>query len=92
MEKKDLGTIGGEKITQEMLDSYSATFERDWSESEISINSTERGRVLRALHELNIPIHEIEALERRANHRQQSLVLYIHSILKQELFVTGDTP
>jgi len=46
MEKKDLGTIGGEKITQEMLDSYSETFERDWSESEININSTEHGRVL----------------------------------------------
>jgi len=92
MENKDLGTIGGKKITQEMLDGYSATFERDWSNSEINVNSTERGKVLRALNDLNIPIHEIEALERRANHRQQSLVLYIHSILKQELFITGDAP
>ena len=90
MVKQDIGTIGGKPITKEMLDSYEATFERDWSHSEVNITSTERGKVLRALHDLNIPLYEAEALERRANHKKQSLLIYIHSILKQELIVNSD--
>jgi len=90
LEKQDVGTIGGIPITQEMLDSYKDTFERDWSHSEVNIILTERGRVLRALQDLNIPIYEAEALERRANHKHQPLILYIHSILKQELLSAND--
>jgi hypothetical protein len=86
MENQDIGTIGGKPITQKMLDGYTDTFERDWLDSEVSVIPTERGRVLRALNELNIPAYEVEALERRANHKQQPLISYIHSILKQELF------
>jgi hypothetical protein len=90
MERQDIGTIDGKPITQKMLDSYTATFERDWLSSEVTVIPTERGRALRALHDLNIPIHEVEALEHRANHKRQPLSLYIHSILKQELFVNID--
>ena len=90
MEKQDIGTIGGKPITPEILESYENTFERDWSHSEVSVIPTERGRVLRALHDLNIPVYEIEALERRANRRKQPLISYIHSIIKQELFVSND--
>jgi len=75
LEKQDIGTVGGKPITQKMLDSYEATFERDWSDSEVNVIPTERGRVLRALHDLDIPIYEVEALERRANHKQQPLIL-----------------
>jgi len=90
MGNQDIGTIGGKQITQKMLDSYTDTFERDWLDSEVNVIATERGRVLRALSDLNIPVYEIEALERRANHKQQSLILYINSIFKQELFVNND--
>jgi hypothetical protein len=90
MENQDIGTVGGKQITQKMLDSYTDTFERDWLDSEVNIIPTERGRVLRALSDLNIPVYEIEALERRANHKQQSLILYINSIFKQEFFANND--
>ena len=90
MENEDIGTVGGKQITQKMLDSYTDTFERDWLDSEVNVIPTERGRVLRALSDLNIPIYEIEALERRANNKQQSLILYINSIFKQELFANND--
>jgi|GEM_PF-6099360 len=30
MKQNDLGTIGGKLITQEMLDEFTADFERDW--------------------------------------------------------------
>ena len=90
MENQDIGTIGGKQITQKMLDSYTDTFERDWLDSEVNVIPTERGRVLRALSDLNIPVYEIEALERRANHKQQPLIIYINSIFKQELFVNNE--
>ena len=90
MAKLNIGTIGGETITQEMLNEYEATFERDWLHTEVNVLPTERGKVLRALHDLNIPLNEVEALERRANHKQQPLNLYIHSIIKQELFIAND--
>jgi len=61
-----LGTIGGKPITHKMLDSYTSTFERDWTSDEITVIPLERGITLRALQELNVPVHEIEALERRA--------------------------
>jgi hypothetical protein len=87
MENQDIGTIGGKAITQKMLDSYMDTFERDWLDSEVNVIPTERGRVLRALKELDIPLYEVEALERRANHKQQPLISFIHSIFKQELSI-----
>ena len=65
IDKYDIGTIEGKPITQEMLDSYTATFERDWIPDEVRIIPTERGRVLRALQDLDIPVYEIEALEKR---------------------------
>ena len=51
MDRKDIGTINGEPITQEMLNSYLATFERDWSPSEIKVISVERKNVPRRMTE-----------------------------------------
>ena len=62
MEQQDIGTLNGKPITQEMLDSFSTTFERDWDPSELRVVPTERGKVLRALHDLDIPLYEIEAI------------------------------
>ena len=73
-----------------MLDSYTAAFERDWTPSEIKVVPTERGKALRALHDLNIPLYEIEALERRAKQKKQSLGFFIHTILQNELFVVNE--
>ena len=90
LEQQDIGTINGNRITQEMLDNYTTTFERDWMPSEVKVVPTERGKVLRALHDLNIPLYEIEALERRANQKKQPLGFFIHSILQNELFVANE--
>ena len=90
MTENNLGTVGGKPINQTMLDDYAGVFARDWSDSEVKFAHTERRRVLNALSGLNIPIYEIEALERRAVSKQQPLSLYIHSILKQELITAGD--
>ena len=85
MAENNLGTVGGKPINQNMLDDYAGTFAKDWPESEVNFAYTERRKVLNALGGLNIPIYEIEALERRAVSRQQSLSSYVYSILKQEL-------
>ena len=90
LDKKDIGTLNGKAITQEMLDSYTETFERDWTPSEVRIVPTERGKVLRALHDLNIPSYEIEALERRAKQKQQPLGMFIHTLLQNELFAVNE--
>ena len=90
MTDNNIGTVGGNPINQTMLDDYAGTFARDWSDCEVEFAHTERRRVLNALGGLNIPIYEIEALERRAVSKQQSLSFYIHSILKQELLAAGD--
>ena len=73
-----------------MLDSYTATFERDWAPSEIRAEPTERGKVLRALLDLDISLYEIEALERRARQKNQPFGFFIHSILKNELFIINE--
>ena len=73
MIQHDIGTIDGKPITKEMLESYTATFERDWEPSEIKVVPTERGKALRALYDLNIPSYEIEALEKRARYKNQTL-------------------
>ena len=90
MAELNLGTVGGKAIDEHMLNEFAETFAKDWPDSDVNFGHTERRRVLNALCGLNIPIYEIEALERRANSRQQSLSLYIHSILKQELLVASD--
>ena len=90
MAEKKLGTVGGKPINQNMLDDYAETFAKTWADSEVSFAHTERRKVLNALDGLNIPHYEIEALERRAVRRQQSLSSYVHSILKQELLATSD--
>ena len=90
MEQQDIGTIDGKPITQEMLESFTATFERTWDPSEVKVIPTERGKVLRALHDLNIPLYEIEALERRAKQKQQTLAFFIHSVLQNELFAVNE--
>ena len=88
--QQDIGTINGNQITQKMLDDYSATFERDWMPSEVKVVPTERGKALRALHDLNIPLYEIEALERRAKQKKQPLGSFIHTVLQNELFVVNE--
>lgn len=90
MDKQDIGTLNGKAITQEMLDSYTATFERDWAPTEVRVVPTERGKALRALHDLNIPSYEIEALERRAKQRRQSLGVFIHTLLQNELYAVNE--
>ena len=90
LEQQDLGTINGKPITQEMLEGYAAAFERDWASSEVKVVPTERGKVLRALNDLNIPLYEIEALERKAQQKNQPLGFFIHTILQNELFVVND--
>ena len=90
MEQQNIGTLNGKPITQEMLDSYTATFERDWSPSEVRVVPTERGKVLRALHDLDIPAYEIEALERRAKQKQITLSLFIQTLLKKELLAVNE--
>lgn len=86
MINRNLGKIDGKPITQEMLDSYTVTFERDWSPKEIRVVPVDRGITLRALQELNIPVYEIEALERRAKQNRLPLNIFIQSILRNELF------
>ena len=90
MPNNNLGTVGGKPINQSMLNDYAEIFAKDWSDSEVNFAYTERRKVLNALDGLNIPIYEIEALERRAVSKQQSLSLYIQSILKQELLTASD--
>ena len=90
MERQDIGTINGNPITQEMIDSFTATFERDWEPSEIKVVPTERGKALRALNDLDIPSYEIEALERRAKQKQQTIGSFIHSLLQNELYAVNE--
>ena len=90
MDQKDIGTIDGKPITQEMLDEYTATFERDWTPSEVKIIPTERSKALRALYDLNIPIYEIVALERIAKQNKQPLRFFIHSLIQRELFANNE--
>ena len=90
LDQQDVGTIDGKLVTQEMLERYLATFERDWMPSEVKVVPTERGKVLRALHDLSIPLYEIEALEKRAKQKKQPLGLFIHTILHNELIEVNE--
>ena len=51
MEPQGIGTINGKPITQEMLDSYTATFERDWDPSEFKVVPVKRGHASRRMTE-----------------------------------------
>ncbi|MDR1732244.1 MAG: hypothetical protein LBR61_09170 [Synergistaceae bacterium] len=83
----ELGTYQGRPMTPDLVEELSAEFERDWDESEVIVASTSRGKALRALQALELPIEQIEALECRARHEQKSLTSYLRSILQNELVV-----
>jgi hypothetical protein len=85
MKDINLGTINGEKITSEMLEALSVRCERDWSDSEVTVEPTSYGKALAALQALDLPVEEIEALERRAKHEKKPLPFFIRSILQGEL-------
>ena len=78
-------TIGGHSITKEMLDKLAVRCEKDWTEDEVVVVPTSHGQALTALRELELPTEEIEALERRAQHENKPLSLYLKSILRNEL-------
>jgi hypothetical protein len=85
MNDDNLGTIGGEPITRELLGNLSLRCEKDWNVDEFSEAPTSYGRALAALQALDLPVEEIEALERRARHEKRSLPLFLRSILQNEL-------
>ena len=85
MKNGDLGTIGGKPITKEMIEEFSADFERDRTEEEVRVVSTEYGRALAALQSLDFSVDEIEALERRAKHEQKPLSYFLRSVLQDKL-------
>ena len=81
----DLGTIGGQPVTQQMLDGFVSEFERNWAETEVEIVPTNYGRALAALQSLDLSVNEIEALERRAKHEEKPLSFFLRSILQDQL-------
>ena len=85
MDKLNLGTISGKPITKELLETLSERCEKDWGGDEILAASTSYGRALAALQALELPMEEIEALERRAQHQNLSLPLFLRSILRNEI-------
>ena len=85
MKKDELGTIGGQPITQEMIEGFSSEFERDWAEDEIVVSATSHGRALAALQSLELTVDEIEALERRAKHEQKPLSFFLRTVLQDKL-------
>ena len=85
MDLDDLGEINGQPIDQAMLDNFTATFDRDWDDSEIIVRPTKYGKALQALQSLELSHIEIEALERRAMHERKPLSVYLRSILQDAL-------
>jgi DNA-binding PadR family transcriptional regulator len=82
---KNYGTYNEKPITEEMLESFSANFERDWQPEEITVVPTERGKALLALQALDLPVSEIEALERRAKYENKPLSFYLRTVLQNVL-------
>lgn len=82
---KNYGTYNEKPINEEMLESFSADFERDWQPEEITVVPTERGKALLALQALDLPVSEIEALERRAKHENKPLSFYLRTVLQNVL-------
>ena len=59
LNQQDIGTINnGKPLTQEMLDSFTTTFERDWEPSEIKVVPIECRKVLKRMTD-----EEAEALD-----------------------------
>ena len=85
MKNEELGTIGGEPITQEMIEGFTSEFERNWTETEATVVPTSYGRALAALQSLELTVDEIEALERRAKHEQKPLSFFLRSVLQDKL-------
>jgi hypothetical protein len=85
MEKVNLGTIDGTPIDRELLKKLSSRCEADWAEDQVTETPTSHGRALAALQALELPIEEIEALERRAQNEKRSLSFFLRSILRNEL-------
>jgi hypothetical protein len=84
MENKS-NTYKGQPITPELIGKLSAEFERDWDDSEITVVPTRYGKALQALQALELPVDEIEALERRARYERKPLQFFIRSILQSKL-------
>jgi len=85
MTENEYGTFNGKPITEEMLRKWSSEFEREWSPEEATAMTTEHGKALQALQTLDMPMDEIEALERRAKHESKPLSFYLRSVLQNEL-------
>jgi hypothetical protein len=83
--ENNLGTYRGRPVSPELIEELSAKFERDWDESEITVAPTRYGKALQALQALELPVDEIEALERRAKYEKKPLQFFIRSILQSEL-------
>jgi hypothetical protein len=68
-----------------MLEELSARCEQDWPEDKVTVAPTAYGKALAALQALDLPVEEIEALERRAKHERKPLSFFIRSILQDKL-------
>ena len=90
MDKGNLMTVDGRVLDNEYINELVETFERDWEPSEYSVRLTERGKILKMLNEINVPLHEVEALERRAKQNKQSLASYIGTIIHNDLLALYD--
>jgi hypothetical protein len=80
-------TYQGRPLTKELIDELATDFERDWNESDVVVMPTIRGKALQALQSLDLPVEQIEALERRAKQEQKPFTSYLRSILQHELAV-----
>jgi rhodanese-related sulfurtransferase len=85
MDDINLGTINGKPIDKELLDALSKRCERDFEDREVIVVPTSHGQALAALRALDIPVEEIEALERRAQHENRPLSVYLRGIIRSEL-------
>ena len=85
MDEINLGTINGKPITKELLEDLSSRCEKDWAEGDFREAPTSHGQALVILKTLDLPVEEIEALERRAQHENRPLLHYLKTILRNEL-------
>jgi hypothetical protein len=85
MDELSLGTIDGKPITRELLETLSSRCEKNWNDEDVLVAPTSHGRALAALQALELPVEEIEALERRAQHEKRSLSFFLRTILRNEL-------
>jgi hypothetical protein len=79
------GTLNGQPISEKMLQDYADDFAKDWDESKIIVRQTDRGVTLSALQALDIPVEEIEAIERKAKYEHTPLSLYVRKALVDRL-------